>query len=73
MATDKIVLLKEQIKIQLSMCNDTDTPLVCANISTKEGYELVEDFIINQVIENGLSIGQSVLQYEMEFNPNMLD
>jgi hypothetical protein len=73
MEKDKIVLLKEQIKIQLSMCDTVATPLVCANISSFEGYAKVEEFIINQVLINGFTIGQSVLQFEMQFNPNLLD
>ena len=68
-----ILELKKQIASELEYCNPNDTPWLCAQISDKEGYDKIEQLIIELVCGEAMSISSSIVQIEQLYNPNRLD
>lgn len=65
--------LEEKIEEQLSLCDATDTPTVCALISTAEGRRKIVELIKKKIIQQRLTIGQSIVDIELEYNINSTD
>jgi len=65
--------LEEKIEEQLSLCDGTDTPTVCALISTPEGKKKIVELIKKKIIQQRLTIGQSIVDIELEYNINSTD
>ena len=67
--------LKIEINAQLDQCKEdeggTFTPKVCSFISTSQGREKVEQWIINLVAEEGMTIAEAINEIERDFNDNM--
>ena len=67
--------LKIEINAQLDQCTEdeggTFTPKVCSFISTPKGREKVEQWIINLVAEEGMTIAEAINEIEQDFNDNM--
>lgn len=70
---DKAQILKDfkdNIRLELDQCNSLDTPHVCANISSEEGYRKTEKLIMEKVMTSRLTIGEAIVQIENELNPD---
>lgn len=68
---DKIELLRTLIHDHLETCEPAKTPTICQMKSEKNGYQKVENEIIERIIRNGLTVSDAIIQIESEFNPNM--
>lgn len=64
--------LKENIAIQLDLCEPTPTPTICSMKATPEGYKKLEDMMIELIADGGNTISQAIIQVERAFNPNMI-
>jgi hypothetical protein len=73
MSDNLISRLEEKIYEQLDLCNTEETPTVCRLISTIEGKEKVVTLIKKKIIQQKLTIGQSIVDIELEFNINSTD
>jgi hypothetical protein len=71
--SDLIARLEEKIKEQLDLCIEQDTPTVCNLIQTAEGRQKVVELIKQKIIKQNLSIGQSIVDIELDFNINSTD
>lgn len=68
---DALSGLRNQIKIQLQLCDDEETPTVCAMKETTEGYDEIERLIIQKVLYGeDSSISNAIVEIENEYNPN---
>lgn len=65
--------LEEKIKEQLDLCIEQDTPTVCSLIRTPEGREKIVELIKQKIIMQKITIGQSIVDIELEFNINSTD
>lgn len=65
--------LEEKINEQLDLCNNEDTPAVCGLIRTEEGKKKIIQLIKKKIIQQNLTIGQSIVDIELEFNINSTD
>jgi len=77
MATEKpyeqvLKELKENIAVQLDLCEPTSTPTVCSMKATPEGYKKLEDMMIELIADGGKTISQAIIDVERAFNPNMI-
>ena len=74
MATiDKITRLKELIAIEVDSCNKTDWPYVCHMAADPETKKQVENMIIEQASQSGISVGQALERIERAYNPNIME
>lgn len=67
---DAVAKLKENIKIELLTCEPIETPYICKNIGTEEGYGTIEKLILKKIVQEKLTIGESIISIENELNPN---
>ena len=65
--------LKNNIRLELDMCDSNSTPYVCSQKSTKEGYYKIEKMIVDFVCGNAYSINEAISTIEKLYNPNKLD
>jgi hypothetical protein len=66
--------IREQIRQQLNLCDEFDTPQVCAMKETSEGYQEVEKLILQKVMYGSdISIADAIVEIENEYNPNALE
>jgi 5'(3')-deoxyribonucleotidase len=77
MATEKpyeqvLKELKENIAVQLDLCEPISTPTVCTMKATPEGYKKLEDMMIELIADGGKTISQAIIDVERAFNPNMI-
>ena len=70
---EHIERLKEEIALQFEYCNPADTPFLCGQLATKEGYDKMMNLIIDLVGGDALSISQAMLQVERTYNINSID
>ncbi len=68
---DQINKLKKLISLELKHCSAGNTPYVCNEKSTPEGYQKIEQLIINLIDNNGLTISQAIIEIERTYNPNI--
>lgn len=73
MSDNLIARLEEKIQEQLDLCNMEETPTVCRLISTSDGRKKVVKLIEKKIIQQKLTIGQSIVDIELEFNINSTD
>ena len=73
MSLEQLDSLRENIKIELDLCISADTPYVCLNIKTPEGYQKIEDLIIQKILTEQITIGQAIIAVETDLNPNSYD
>jgi hypothetical protein len=74
MATiDKMARLKELIAIELDSYNKTDWPYVCHMAASAETRKQVEEMIIEQVRQSGVSVGGALERIERAYNPNKME
>lgn len=64
--------LHEQIKIELALVNETDTPVVFSMTKTEEGVEKLLKQVSERVL-NGSTISAAILDVEGELNINRID
>ena len=60
----------ERISVLLNECSPEMTPTVCNLISTPEGREKVHELIKKKVIIEEITIGEAIVNIEMEYNIN---
>jgi len=60
--------LRLMIREELAKCNANVTPNLCKRIGTKEGYQKVEDMVINYAIHNNMSIQSAISQIDTELS-----
>lgn len=69
--------LLAEINAQLDQCQEdetgTFTPKVCSFISQPNGREKVVQWIVNYVVKEQMSIAESIMEIERDFNDNMID
>ena len=70
---ERIAKLKECIGLELDMCDIVNTPTVCQASSTPEGKQLMIQNIFEYCIKMNLEVGQAIVEYEKNFNPNIPD
>ena len=58
--------LRLEVKRHLSHCVPSKTPKICKRISTLEGYQAIEDIIINLAIRDQVSLGTAILSIETD-------
>lgn len=63
--------LTDLIHVELDSCDMSDTPFVCAELSTEGGKKKLTDIIINDIINRGSTICESIISIEKEYNPNL--
>lgn len=73
MENKKLNELKALIRNHLNECDNVNLPTICEMKSTKEGYEKLEQNVINRIGEQGLTLGQALIQIEKEYNINTLN
>jgi len=64
---DNIQHLKRLIRIELEACNSDHWPEVCRLQSTPEGYDRIEEQIIQLAILEGMPVGPAIAQLEQDF------
>lgn len=62
--------LKEQIRQELDLCRQVETPYVCANLGTVHGRALIEKQVLTRVLDAKVSISEAITGLEQELNPN---
>jgi hypothetical protein len=70
---DQISRLRQNIIIELDLCDPIDTPNVCANIGESEGLEKIQSFIIQIILEQRVTIGEAIIIVENQLNINSYD
>lgn len=65
--------LEEKIIEQLDLCNTEETPTVCMLTSSQKGKDKVVELIKRKIIQQKITIRQSILDIELEFNINSTD
>lgn len=60
---------RQNIRTELDLCNATQTPFVCANIGTEDGYKKIELLICSKVIDQKITIGEAIVEIETDLNP----
>jgi len=71
-AEDIIIECKKILAEYLEYCNEKRTPYLCALKETKEGYKEIEDFVLLSVCNGGNQVGQAIMDYERQLNPNYI-
>lgn len=61
-----IIELRRQIREQLSRCRQGETPNLCREAGTTEGYRKVEALAIGIVAREGVSVTTALANIEME-------
>lgn len=64
--------LKMLIKENLSFCNSTSTPYLCAYKQTQEGYNDIENFCIQAFFNTNMDVSEALVMKENLLNPNYL-
>jgi|7_EtaG_2_1085326.scaffolds.fasta_scaffold272069_2 hypothetical protein len=67
-----IVRCKKILEKYLKYCNEKRTPYLCALKETKEGYKEIEDFVLQATIKGHNSVGEAIMDYERQLNPNYI-
>lgn len=62
--------LREHIIAELNLCDGSNTPFLCANISNPEDTEKMVDLVEKYVYANKCTISEAMLAVENDFNPN---
>jgi hypothetical protein len=71
--TSKVEKLRELIVAEIELCDQSNTPYICSNASDLDVKAQMVETILQTVLSRKMQIGQAILEYEQEFNPNMLD
>lgn len=72
-AAAELERLKLNIRIELDLCDATDTPFVCANITTDDDYQKIEHLVIQKILSGKMTISQAIILIEHDLNPNMYE
>ena len=74
MRTAAIVIedLKKTIKARLDLCDASIMPYVCNMKSTPQGYNTIEQYVINLVCQADYGIIEALMEKEREINPQMI-
>ena len=70
---DKLARLKELIAIELDSCNKLDWPYVCHMAGSPDTRKQVEQMVIEQVLQSGISVGGALERIERAYNPNKME
>jgi hypothetical protein len=62
--------IKSRLAEFLEYCDDDRTPYVCKARQTKEGYAMIEEYVLKSVVYNDKGIMEAVMNYETLLNPN---
>ena len=62
--------IKSRIADFLHYCNSDRTPYVCKAKETKEGYAMIEEYVLKAVVYNDRDITEAIMNYETLLNPN---
>lgn len=60
---------RNNVKKELDLCDAIDTPLVCSNVKTPQGYLLIRDMVIERVLAQKITISEAIVQIETELDP----
>jgi len=64
--------LRIAINNRLEHCNARTMPYVCQMAQTKEGKEVIIEFVTNLVAQGEFSIIDALFEKERSLNPNMI-
>lgn len=64
---------KKTIAAYLKDCDADTTPYVCKMKDTKQGYEELEQFILNLMCIESYTVGQAIMIKERQLNPSLLN
>jgi hypothetical protein len=64
--------LRLAINNRLDNCNSRTMPMVCKMAQTKEGREVIIQFVINLVAQGEFEIINALMEKERSLNPNMI-
>jgi hypothetical protein len=53
-------------------CSTVTSPYVCGLVSTKKGYEQVEQFVLQRMARNGDTVAEAIMLKERILDPNRL-
>ena len=70
---EHIEKLKKCIAENFEYCNQEDTPYLCSQLSTKEGYDQMMQLVVDLVVGDAMTINDAMSQVERTFNINRLD
>lgn len=65
--------IKELIEQRLNLCEESETPFICANIETPEDLSKMVDLVYSYVVNNKLYVGEAILNVERDYNWNIAD
>lgn len=69
--SNQIEMLRKLIREELKECNNKLWPKVCEMQSTEKGKSKLEEMIIRNVAEEGMSIGSAIALIEQELAHNI--
>ncbi len=61
------------IETQLSLCDGTETPVICGMLADKEATEKLIELVAKKVVVQKIDIPTAIVQIENEFDPNSID
>lgn len=70
MSDNKFSQLQEQIDKELSICEPSETPVVCAAMSNENGREAMQKLVMEKVMTGKLSIRDAIISIDNEFDVN---
>ena len=62
--------IKTAIADFLQYCDSDRTPYLCKAKETKEGYAMIEEYVLKAVVYNNRDITEAIMNYETLLNPN---
>ena len=69
----KLEKLRILAKAELDLCDSDKTPYVCAINQDESKVSSLIDDIIKLISKHGLTVGQSIVRIERDFNPNLIN
>lgn len=65
--------LIERINTHLSLCDESETPVICGMLDDQESKEMLINLIVKKVVDEQYDIATAVIAINNEFDPNSLD
>tara|TARA_R110000765_G_scaffold337094_1_gene427428 strand:- start:179 stop:442 length:264 start_codon:yes stop_codon:yes gene_type:complete len=65
--------MKSVIAAYLKECDAKTTPFVCEMQSTKEGYDEIEQFVLNLMVVDNYTVGSAIMVKERQLNPTLIN
>lgn len=70
---DLLQALKQRIRTHLSLCDESETPVICGMLGDEQSENMLIDLVVKKVVNEKYDVPSAIIAINNEFDPNSLD